>query len=79
MAFKEKLHETPAYEEAAGETAEGGGQATVQQDQLQASVPGEIAPVVSLEKGDIEFWLNVATVVLLYMIYRELQRQGRAR
>lgn len=78
MAFREKLHERPEYQERAGTTSEGGGQAgTQQRDPVEASVPGEVAPIVSLEKGDLEFWLQVATVVLLYMILQELKRGSR--
>jgi hypothetical protein len=77
MVFKEHLRETPEYQAAtADSTGQGNGQATTQsggQDPVEAPVPGEVRPIVSLEKGDLEFWLRVVTVVLLYMILQELK------
>jgi hypothetical protein len=43
-----------------------------------AEVPAQVAPVVSLEKGDLEFWMQVAAVVLLFLIYREMARANGA-
>jgi hypothetical protein len=78
MALREKLHETPEYQATAGGPSggQGSGQARTQSGQGSPQVPGEIAPIVSLEKGDIEFWLRVLTVILLWMIYQELRRNS---
>jgi len=75
MAFQEAIRQTPEYQAM---QAQGNGQATTQQQgQTQVQTPGEIDAIVSLEKTDLEFWLQVATFFLLYLIYRELQRGGR--
>lgn len=36
------------------------------------TVGDAIDPVLNLEKGDAEFWLNVAQVVLMFLILREV-------
>jgi len=65
-------------------------QATTQADQQQATTQADAAtgqqagntvgnalgPVLDWEKTDVEFWMQVAQVVLLYLILRELRRGG---
>lgn len=69
MTFREAIKETPEYQAqlAAQQPA---------QPETADTVGEALAPVMSLEKGDLEFWSNVISVVLLFMIYRELVRQG---
>ena len=74
MAFQEKLRNSAEYQQA---TAQSGGQRQAQQDAGEVPVPDQVDAVVSLEKGDIEFWLRVATVILLWMILQELKRGSR--
>lgn len=52
---------------------------TVQPDEQQQvpDLPANADAVISFEKTDIQFWMQVATVVLLYLIWRELQAQNR--
>jgi hypothetical protein len=33
-----------------------------------------VSPVISLERGDVQFWLQVIQVILLYLILREIGR-----
>lgn len=66
MAFQEKLRESPEYKKAAGKTE-------VQQ-QHTGTAEDPMGPVLQFEKGDVEFWMQVAMVVLLFLIYRELAR-----
>lgn len=68
--FRENLHESSEYQEIAGQAATEATQAT----QAPEQVPDSVAPVISLEKGDLEFWMQVTTVILLFLIYRELAR-----
>jgi hypothetical protein len=73
MAFTEALRNSQEYQEMAGTTDAGSGQTQVEEDPVAAHVPGEVRPIISLEKGELEFWLQVATVILLYMILQELK------
>lgn len=50
----------------ASKAAEVGGQAETVGDAL--------TPVLSWEKSDVEFWVQIAQLVVLVMILRELQR-----
>lgn len=72
MAFTETLHNSDEYREIAGEPGEGNQpSAQVQGGQTVAQGQG-FDPVLQLEKGDVEFWMKVLTVILLFLIYREL-------
>jgi hypothetical protein len=35
-----------------------------------------VEPIISMEKQDVQFWLQVAQVVLLYLILRKLAEGG---
>lgn len=76
MALKEAIRDSPEFQAQTSQNGNGGGQSTTQN---QGQTPGQVpaGTVVSLEKSDLEFWLQVATVFLLYSIYRELQRGSR--
>lgn len=65
--FRDKLHESSEFRQISGQAREA-------KQQADNPVPAEVQPVVSLEKTDIEFWMQVAIVVLLFLIYRELAR-----
>ena len=73
--FRDKLHETPEYQATAGQQA----QQQAQQQASQAETVTQAAgPVLQLEKGDLQFWTQVATMILLFLIWRELARQNGA-
>lgn len=78
MALRQKLREgNPQLQADTGQGDQEGQASTTSAGSggsVEATVPGEVAPVVSLEKGDIEFWLRVFTVILLWMILQELKR-----
>lgn len=40
------------------------------------TVKEAVQPVIQLEKGDLEFLMQVMTVVLLFLIWREQTRGG---
>lgn len=61
--FRDTIHDSPQYQG--------------QQANEQPETPAEaVEPLIQLEKGDMEFWMDVATVVLLFLIYREMLRGG---
>lgn len=62
MAFQEKIRQSDEFQEIAGAAEESAEQA--------AQTAGT---VVTLEKSDVQFWTDVLTVVLLFLIWRELQ------
>jgi hypothetical protein len=71
MTFRENLHNSQEYQEVTGQA----GANTPVEERAQRDVP-VAGPVISLEKTDIEFWLQVLQVVLLILIYRELTGGG---
>ncbi|AFD02299.1 head protein [Haloarcula hispanica icosahedral virus 2] len=66
-----QIHDMETYSEPGGQNGQSG-----QQQQPVEQVEQAVGPVVSLEKGDIEFWALIAQTVLLYLIWRELSRGG---
>lgn len=41
----------------------------------QVETPREaVSPFISLERGDVQFWIQVLQLVLLYLILTELRR-----
>lgn len=68
MSFQEKIRESEEYQQAIGEAEDSVEQA--------AETAGT---VVTLEKSDVQFWTDVLTVVLLFLIWRELQTGGGGR
>lgn len=72
--FRNQLKQTDEYQEIVGQAQE-----AVQDQQQVETVSEAVEPVVSFEKGDLQFWMQVATLLLLFAIYRELARaNGRA-
>lgn len=69
MTFRDTIRSSDEYQEIAGEAEESVEQA--------AETAGT---VISLEKSDVQFWTDVLSVVLLFLIYRELlQMNGGGR
>lgn len=68
--IREQIEQMPEYQQAAAER-----QGQRQGGQTGVAVGGTAGgSVFTLEKTDVQFWLDVAKVVLLWMILRELQR-----
>lgn len=73
MNGRDFIHNTDEFREIIGE-----GQQAVETDRRRrAETPQQaVEPIVSLEKSDVQFWIQVAQLVLLYLILRELSRGG---
>jgi len=70
MALQQAIQETAEYEELAGEPDDTDADIS---DPRRVETPREaVSPVISLERGDVQFWLQVLQVFLLYLILREL-------
>lgn len=68
--LRDQIRDTPEYRTLATEQASEARQVSAIRE---ARTLGEaIAPVLNWEKGDIEFWLQVAQLVVLILILREL-------
>lgn len=68
MSFQEHIRQSDEYQQIAGQAEE------------SAEAAAETAgTVIELEKSDVQFWTDVATVVLLFLIWRELQNGGGGR
>lgn len=65
------IRDTPEYQALATQAED-----REQQQRADAAPAAAVAPVLTLEKGDLEFWTQVATLVVLVLIYSELRRQG---
>lgn len=66
--FRDRIQQSEHYQ-AAEEQAE---QAQPRADSVGAAV----GPVVQLEKTDVQMWADVLTVVLLFLIWREIRQGG---
>lgn len=73
MGFQETLQQTEEYKTLTGNQDEGSAGTAPEQ---AATLAQATAPVIRLEKNDLQFWMNVATVILLFLIYRELADGG---
>lgn len=67
--FRNKLRQTQEYQALAGQQQP---QAPTDTRQVE-SVTEAVDPVVSLEKSDVQFWLQVVQLVVLLLILRELR------
>lgn len=65
MGIEEDIEQTTGYEKVA--------QSTEQTQQQRQELPANAQTYISLEQGDVEFWLNVGQLILLYLILQELQ------
>ena len=82
MGVKDQIRDLDEYQPP----DQGGQQGGQQQATTQAAaamgqqggntVGQTLGPVLDWEKTDVEFWMQVAQVVLLYLILRELRRRG---
>lgn len=61
MAFQDKIRQSDEFQEIAGAADEA------------AEAVDTAGTVITLEKSDVQFWADVLTVVLLFLIWRELQ------
>lgn len=75
--LQDALHESEEYQQIAGETGPSA-EAKQATEPVSESVPEAVQPVAGLEKTDLEFWMQVASVFLLFLIWRELSRQNGA-
>jgi hypothetical protein len=71
--FRNNLRSSDEFQEIA-EPAAAASDAV--QDETADTVADAAAAIINLEQGDAEFWLDVLTVVLLFLIYREMARQN---
>ena len=73
MVLREQIRSTPEYQALSGQgSGQDGGQARTQT--RQAATPAEaLDPVLDWTKGDIEFWTQVAQLIVLLLILRELR------
>jgi len=79
MGFKDQIRDLDEYQPPDQGGQQGGQQATTQAaaatgQQAGNTVGNALGPVLDWEKTDVEFWMQVAQVVLLYLILRELRR-----
>ena len=79
MGLKDQIHELDEYQNQQDQQG-GQGQKSAQQAAAAATrqqggdtVGDALDPVLDLEKTDVEFWTQVAQVVLLLLILRELR------
>ena len=68
--LREQLRQTDAYQ------AQTQKQQPPDETRQVETVEQAVEPVVSLEKGDLEFWMMVVQTLLLWLILRELSRGG---
>jgi len=71
--MRNKLRSSDEFQEIAEPAA---ATADAVEDETADTVADAAAAIINLEQGDAEFWLDVLTVVLLFLIYRELSRQN---
>jgi hypothetical protein len=71
--IRENIRQSPEYQAIVAQQA---GEATNGQAGTTNTAIGAVKPVVSLEKSDVEFWLQVLQLIVLWMILMELRRGG---
>lgn len=64
--IKEQIHNTPQYQQLSAGADEA-------QDRSAETLGDALAPALSWSKSDVEFWLQVAQLVVLLMILREMR------
>lgn len=73
--IREHIQQSDEFQEIAvtqQQNQQGGGQSPRTTQSGADTVAGSLAPLLDLEKTDVEFWLQVAQTILLFMILREL-------
>ena len=77
MGIKDQIHDSEHYQsEREGDTstsAVAAAEAATGTGQNQPGVQVQLGPVLDWEKTDVEFWTQVAQLVVLLLIYRELR------
>jgi len=75
--LRDNIRDTPEYETIAGKPSANGQTGSSAASTGQAATVGNaLAPVLNWEKGDVLLWTQVAQLVVLLLIYRELRRRG---
>ncbi|APW99404.1 hypothetical protein CHINAEXTREME_17225 [Halobiforma lacisalsi AJ5] len=69
--LQDKVHGSAEYQALTAQQ-----QASEAPPDREETVADAVDPVIGLEKGKAEFWMQVAQLLLLYLILRELQRGG---
>lgn len=70
--LRDQIQATPEYRALTVEE-----RADQQAARSQTTTVGDsLAPVLDWEKGDVEFWLQIAQLVVLLLILRELRGDG---
>lgn len=75
MGVKDQIRETQEYQTLTRDQPEAGRQPAGRQ---AGGTPITSNPVLDWEKSDVQFWMDVAQVVLLFLIWREISRGGVA-
>lgn len=73
MSLRENLKQTREYQELT-DTPDSNTAADDTEPRRVETTEAAVAPIISLERGDVQFWLQVIQVLLLYLILRELGR-----
>jgi len=80
MGVKDQIRDLDEYQATQQQSGQGGQQNAAQAaaaatgQQGGQTVGNALGPVLNWEKTDVEFWMQVAQVVLLYLILRELRK-----
>lgn len=81
MGVRDQIHESDEYQALARQTGQNQQASQTRQRQTRTQAQGGgvtvaqvLGPVTDWEKSDVEFWTQVAQLVLLYLIWRELRR-----
>jgi len=80
MGVKDQIRDLDEYQATQQQSGQGGQQNAAQVaaaatgQQGGQTVGNALGPVLNWEKTDVEFWMQVAQVVLLYLILRELRK-----
>jgi len=72
MALQEHLQQTSEYQQLT-EPPDTPDQDVSEPRRVETPTQA-VSPVISLERGDVQFWLQVIQVILLYLILREIGR-----
>jgi hypothetical protein len=75
--LQDKIRQSDEYQSIAGTADEAADQAA---DVASDAATATTGTVVSMERGDIQFWISVATLVVLVLNYQEMRaiRMGGA-
>jgi hypothetical protein len=72
--LRDQIHATPEYRELSVQgQADQPGQQPARTTGHATTVGDALGPVLNWEKGDVEFWLQIAQLVVLLLILNELR------